>query len=266
MRWKRILVTLFVVAMLCPAGASAGGRTLQGSIQRNGAETLSLDTAVGDVTITTSDGETIVARVVLTPRKTGIFSSMKKSKRQVASATLEMQHDGKTISVRLAGFSGDPRFEATWHLTIPVDLGLELDMGVGDLDVQGTAGPVDADIGVGDATVRSNGGNLSIDVGVGDIEVHAPATAYGTVECSSGVGEITLREGQRHMEGRGMIARDLTWKGPGSGTMDLETGVGDVDVTFADSPGKTAASPSSLKRPGMPQSSGRSSSSSSSVG
>jgi len=233
MRWKTAIVVLFTLVAFPPTPAAATGRSLEASIPRNGATTLSIDTAVGDVTITASGEENISVTVQLTPRKAGIFSSLKKAKEQVEAANLGVTRRGHTIRLEIEGYSGEARFEAAWRVQAPADLGLEIDMGVGDLKVDGARGPLDADLGVGDTSIHVEGGTLKIDVGVGDVEVEAPAAAYATIECSTGVGEVGLRTSGNVLRGEGMISKDLTWKGPGSDSMELETGVGDIDLDLS---------------------------------
>ncbi len=229
MRRNTTWAIVFVLTLLLPASAVAK-RTLETTVPRNGAATLALDTAVGDVTVAASKDDSIHVLVELTPRKAGFFSSRKAAERQVEAARLGVTRNGRRVSLEIEGVSGEPRFEATWTVSLPVDMNLELEMGVGDLKVEGTTGKIDADLGVGDATLAVSAGELKVDVGVGDITLSAPAAAYATVECSTGVGEVTLRHDKTTLGGEGMISKELSWKGSGDGSVSLETGVGSIEV------------------------------------
>lgn len=231
MRGNTTWAIVFVLTLLLPASAAAN-RTLETAVPRNGATALALDTAVGDVTVAPSKDDSIHVLVKLTPRKAGFFSSRKAAERQVEAARLGVSRDGREVSLKIEGVSGEPRFEATWTVSLPADMNLELAMGVGDLKVEGMTGKIDADLGVGDATLVTAAGELKIDVGVGDITLSAPAAAYATVECSTGVGEVTLRHDTTTLGGEGMVSKELSWKGPGDGSITLDTGVGSIEVVL----------------------------------
>ena len=232
MRRVTLWATLFFALATFQPTTAAAGRTLEASIERKDAVSVGLDTAVGDVMISPSADGAIHVTVRLTPRKGGIFSSLEKAKEQVEAATLSVRRHGKRIDLEIQGFSGEPRFEARWQLAVTPDLALEIDMGVGDLKIEGIAGPIEADLGVGDVDLEGTGGEVAIDVGVGDITVKAPAAAYGSIECSTGVGDASVRAGENSSKGTGMISKDLSWTGKGSGSMDLETGVGSIAVVL----------------------------------
>ncbi len=233
MRRTTLWAILISVLGLLHSSTAIAGRTLEASIQRKGATSLHLETAVGDVTISPATGEGIHVVVQLIPRKAGFFSSLKEAERQVESASLAIKRHGKRIDVEIEDFAGEPRFEARWTVTVPADLALKLDVGVGNLKIRGIAGGVQVDLGVGDASIETAGGEITADVGVGDVTVTAPAAAYGPVECSTGVGEATINVNAEAHEGKGMISKELTWRGPGERSINLETGVGSIIVTLS---------------------------------
>jgi len=236
MRRTTLWTALIFGLVLAHCSTAIAGRTLEATISRGGATTLGLDTAVGDVIISRGSGEDLHVTITLTARKGGFFSSLKKSERQVERASLSTERHGTRIDLEIKGPSEESRFEAKWIVTVPSDLALELDMGVGDLRVSGIEGNIDVDLGVGDVTVKGADGEISIDVGVGNIALSASAAPFGTVTCSTGVGDVLVTIDDEKHEGEGMISKDLEWKGPGEHSMDLDTGVGDIRVTLSHRP------------------------------
>lgn len=104
-------------------------------------------------------------------------------------------------------------FSVHAELRMPRQLPLELDMGVGELDIAGLEGELDVDLGVGDAdirTTRSTTGHVMVDTGVGDASIRG---ADG--------------EAQRS----GFIGSHASWRaGSGKSTVRLHVGVGDATV------------------------------------
>jgi hypothetical protein len=97
---------------------------------------------------------------------------------------------------------------------LPATLAIQVDMGVGDLEVRQVEGDVDVELGVGEADVR------------------VPAKAVSSVECEVGVGDANVHgtDGERRSSGL-LIGRTVRWQGnEGGSRVHLEVGVGDADV------------------------------------
>lgn len=104
-------------------------------------------------------------------------------------------------------------FSVHAELRMPRQLPLELDMGVGELDIAGLEGELDVDLGVGDAdirTTRSTTGHVMVDTGVGDASIRG---ADGETQRS------------------GFIGSHASWRsGNAKSTVRLHVGVGDATV------------------------------------
>lgn len=233
MRRLSTWVTVLALIVVFPSTAVAK-RTLEKTVPREGATALKIENAVGDVSVSGSQDANVHVDVVLIPRKAGFFSSLETARRQVEDARLAVTRHGRTITLEIEGISEEPRFEASWTVTIPEDMALEVEMGVGDLTAEGITGDIEVDLGVGDANLATGAGHIKVDVGVGDIRLRAPASAYATVHCSTGVGEASLKHGAETQDGKGMISKDLSWEGTGQGSASLETGVGSIKVVLTE--------------------------------
>lgn len=100
------------------------------------------------------------------------------------------------------------------ELRVPRSLAVHIEMGVGDLDIEGIEGDLDVDLGVGDADVR------------------ASRTRVGSVSVEAGIGDASIRGAGTNVSRSSFIGSTASWSGGGSGRSDvrLHVGVGDATV------------------------------------
>jgi len=99
------------------------------------------------------------------------------------------------------------------ELSVPRGLAVDIEMGVGELDITGMEGDLDVDLGVGQADIRAlraKASHVSVDTGIGDAEIQG---------------------GGSDTHSRGFIGSHSVWTdGPGHGAVRLHVGVGDATV------------------------------------
>lgn len=149
-----------------------------------------------------------------------------------------------------------------WHfcgadvdLVLPAHVAIDLDLGVGDIDITGVQGKIKLESGAGDVTMQSLGGdvhtatgagevdgrdlsgaNLRFETGLGDIDVAASDTTQ-TVRAATGAGdidiEVTAGEHQLHSEtGLGDVQTSgITVTADATRSIHAETGLGDVTIS-----------------------------------
>jgi len=232
---KRLVTIAALVLTVGLASPAPGGtRILEKEIPVGEATTLVLDTAVGDVDVSATDTGTLRVTVELRARKGKLFGSRRAGDEQVERTELSVERSGSRLFLELDWPGGDPLFEARWTLELPRSMDLDLDLGVGDVRVEGLAGDLGVDSGVGDVTVAGARGDIEVDLGVGEVKISAPAGAFGKVACSTGVGDCRLETGGQTLRGEGMISKDLHWHGDGPSRIDVDTGVGSVTVVLTE--------------------------------
>lgn len=92
---------------------------------------------------------------------------------------------------------------------------------------------VDVDLGVGELNVDGLEGDLRADLGVGEVNVAMPEAAVQSVTLDTGIGEASLHTRQRTYERAGLIARRIRWReGSGKSVVEVDCGVGEIDVTL----------------------------------
>ena len=99
------------------------------------------------------------------------------------------------------------------ELRVPRSLAVQIDMGVGELDIDGIEGDLDVELGVGEAAIRasrSHAGRVSVETGIGDAKIHG---------------------GGSDTESHGFIGSHATWAaGTGHSAVRLHVGVGEGRV------------------------------------
>jgi len=228
---RRHLITSCILAMVM-VPLAAGARTLTDSYPATELERLVLDAGVGEVDIRAGAGETVAVEVSLKARRGGLFSSKRRAERQVEEAVLRGEVIGRELHLKVVSDADERRFEERWTVQVPARLALELEMGVGDVQVRDLNGGVDVEAGVGDVEVAVSEGDIVIEVGVGNATVTAAAGSYGRVSSSSGVGDGRLSVRGERIPSDGFVGHSTSWSGHGPHRIEVEVGVGDARVTL----------------------------------
>jgi len=104
-------------------------------------------------------------------------------------------------------------FSLQGELIVPKSLPVEIDMGVGDLDVTGIEGDLDIDLGVGDADIRTR------------------RAATGDVDVAAGVGDASIVGADGNAQRSGFVGSHASWSGgEGHSSVRLKVGVGEAKV------------------------------------
>ena len=128
---------------------------------------------------------------------------------------LDSDETGGTLSLRLHKYPqwNNHGMTVIGTLAVPRTLAVDIEMGVGELDISGIDGDLDVELGVGAAdirTSRSRASHVSVNTGIGDADIHGGGT--GT-------------------RSRGFIGSHAVWaEGSGRAAVRLHVGVGDATV------------------------------------
>lgn len=228
--------TTFIAAffLFCASSASIGAvevRTLAAEIDAGSLTAVRLEANVGDVVVVAIDDGVVRVEANLSPRRGGLFSSLKSAEKQVREATLETTVSGDVLTVRVTG-DDDRRFEEDWTLSLPPALAFDLELGVGDVSISGLSGGVEVELGVGGVELDLADGSVDVEVGVGNIVTRARATAFRSVEASSGVGDTRIETDGARITGEGFVGHSAEWNGEGRYHVETATGVGDIRIVL----------------------------------
>jgi hypothetical protein len=203
------LVALIAIGAALPARAENLG-TLQASWPAQKLDRIRVEFPVGDLTLVAGDVPTLRASMTVRCRHAS-SRCIERSKRLKIIST----QSGRSRSVKVEGY---PKFnngglEVSLRLELPRSLAADVEMGVGDLVVEGVEG------------------DLSIELGVGDVDVAVRESDVRSVHMAVGIGDATLDHGGRHQRISGFIGKNVRWnEGPGNSRVNVEVGVGDATV------------------------------------
>jgi hypothetical protein len=213
MKKTALLLSVALIAGVVPAGASEIIRSFKQQISVGGADEIALDFPVGEVTVEAWDNPQVNLEVkVACNKRTSRCEEAAKAVRLVYNTS------GNRLRVEMKDwpkFSGGKGLHVIAKINVPHDRPLWMDLGVGELNVQGTTG------------------DLTVDLGVGEVNMTLPKNAIRSVNLDTGIGEANLNADGQHYERAGLITRQLTWdKGTGNARVKVDCGVGEIGVSL----------------------------------
>jgi hypothetical protein len=129
----------------------------------------------------------------------------------------EVDVDDIEVGVRMRGDKliltiDEDKIKAHWYIEMPAVANIEIDMGVGEIDVEIEAS------------------NLEVNLGVGEVDIIAPLLTVGEIDLSAGVGDTNIRGTSEVDNSRTVVASESEGYGDGEFSIDVDVGVGDVTV------------------------------------
>jgi hypothetical protein len=200
MKQVAIITTL---CMLISFPLLASEKELQQQYESSQLQQLQINTGVGDIAIEVTDATQISVDVKVRGSKGWFFG-----RTDVSDATLESSIKDGILSLEVP----IDDTEQTWVVKVPRQLALNLQLGVGSIKLEGTAGDVDADIGVGSFAAK-----LAV-------------TEFKAIALSAGVGDVRLQDSEGKTERSHLVGGELDYNGPGAQNMNVTVGVGDAVV------------------------------------
>ena len=208
---RRLPLILTALLVTVNAQASDTERTFDLDRPAAGVARIVLEVGVGDVEVIADESGTITAHVVVSANKGWRGTSRDRRKLEELSLESELKGDALHLRMREGDDDGHSLGE-DWTLHVPAGVAIEIELGVGDLRILDLAADID------------------IELGVGDVRIEGEHSAFGPIEGQCGVGDVSLRTPRERTEGSGFIAHSLEAEGPGKASIDVEVGVGEVDI------------------------------------
>jgi hypothetical protein len=205
---------LLIGTALVGAALAAGNpeRKLQGSWKSAELGAFRFDISVAELEVRAGASDQVEVE---------IFAVCDSNREDCAKAleklALSERRRGTVLVVELDGYPkwGKDRFQVEAIVSLPARLDFELDMGVGEVTIEGLTGNLDLEVGVGEVTLDSQSAHVrsvNLDVGVGDAEIYGSA---------------------KHIEGRRsfLVGSEVYWaEGKGDKRIKVDVGVGEATV------------------------------------
>jgi hypothetical protein len=211
---RRLILILALMLIAVPVGAEDSRRSLNLDKPAAGISAIVLEAGVGDVEVTADESGRITAQVEVEAKNGSHWwgSSRSRGSLDQVELTAEVKGDRLHLRVDRPGEHHDRQFGENWTIHIPAGVGVEIQLGVGELRI--------FDVGA----------SVDVEVGVGDIRIEGSYDAFGAVNAECGVGDATVHTPEGREDGHGFIAHELSTRGPGKAKLDAEAGVGDVEI------------------------------------
>lgn len=185
-------------------------RTIEQDLSATDVRGVLFHGSVGEVKVEGTDGDSVHLRIVFKCNHDNA-----RCRSAAEDVDLEVGHHDGELKLKLEDWPkiGDRGLSVEAFLEIPRDRSVEIDWGVGEIDV------------------RRMESNVEIDLGVGEIDVDGTEATVRSVSMDTGVGEAELRVGDRRIDGHGFIGQSLDWSGgPGQAHIEIDNGVGEITV------------------------------------
>jgi len=225
MRHPRPLATLPALLLLAVASAAPAladrerlVRDESKAFPLEGARVLRLDVGVGEVHVDATAGDRVEARLQLRCE----HDSGRCRDRAARLALTATRGAGDELRLELGDEDHPHRNRHGMHypevelrLLVPATMDVAIDLGVGELELNGIEGDVTADLGVG------------------EVSVEVPESAVRSVGIDVGIGEAQLspRQYEMHHSGFLFLGNEVDWRdGEGRSRINVDIGVGEAHV------------------------------------
>ena len=202
---------------------------------------MRLDFPVGELRVEATSGESVT--VELTARcKWGRNCEDSLEDVRIESSSSKSRLD---VDIDAPRPWGKLKLELKATIQVPRGASLTIDMGIGELRVEGFEN------------------DLRIDLGIGEVSVRLPEAAIETLSVDAGIGDASVHGSSHHVSGRRskLIGSEVYWDdGAGESRVTVEVGIGEAPAVSSDSISRAnsseviccpaASSPSALPRRG----------------
>ena len=208
----RHTLLILAVMMVLPAAVFGGEvREIERSFAVEEQTTIRIDIPVAEVQIVGSSSDSVEAEFTATCHRDHDCKEI------LAELDLESHGSRNTLRIDLVGYPkwGKGRVELEGVIRVPKNMEIEVEVGVGELEIKGLAG------------------DLRVELGVGEINAWLDKTLTRSVTLDAGVGEVELYGAGTRLEGRRsmLVGSEVHWdEGPGDLRAFLEVGVGEISV------------------------------------
>ncbi len=209
MKRTALLISLALL-WAASAGAEEVVRSFRQQIPAGNAEKITLDFPVGELTVEAWEGSQVDLDI-----KLACNHRSNRCAEAAKNVRLVYDNSGDRLRVEVKNWPkfGTKGLHVLARINVPRNIPLHVELGVGEMNIQGTES------------------DLTVGLGVGEVNITLPKEAIGSVDLDTGVGEASLLAGGRHYESAGLISRELRWdKGTGRAGVTVDCGVGEIDV------------------------------------
>lgn len=166
---------------------------------------LYVEVPIGEVFLATHNSDKVQIKVVVTPEDNNSFSD-----EDVSDAELQIKVDGNDVYFAV----NKKEAPQDWKIMLPKSANIDLDVGVGAVEISGVEK------------------TLNIDLGVGEVIADIAVNNYRQIDLDAGVGDIKIKGINHAKVESSIVSESLDWRGKGKYKLKIDVGVGGIEVNF----------------------------------
>ena len=229
--WKRSAIAGLAGLLACGVIAA---RDLDAEYDAADVEELQIKARVGEIRLEASDDDRIRVELELEPDDDA--GSEVDDLIDGAEIEVTRRNDRLHLEVIFPGSrhsdDDDVDIMEKWRVEAPARLRANLEVSVGELEVNGIEGGVEGRVGVGETTINVPSGSVMLKASVGEVTVRNGTKSVGKVDLDTNVGEVTLNVDGGYIESESsfFVGQRLVWSGEGGDDISVRVNVGEIDV------------------------------------
>ena len=200
-----VSITTFASILLTSSAFAQAEHKIEHTFAINAQQELAIEVPVGSLELKTTQGNQVTVSIELKAKNNGIFSD------DVKLEEITLHHEQSSDRLSLSIDEDD--IQQTWLISMPETMAIDLELGVGDIEVDNFAN------------------SAAIDVGVGAVRISSALDDYQSITLDSGVGDTKIsgmKNAPKHT--RKMVSSTTKYRGDGQYSINVEVGVGDIKV------------------------------------
>jgi hypothetical protein len=222
-------------ALAFGVAASTEDREITGTVEAKDLRALRIEAHVGEVDVRVSTKDLVSWRLRLEPNDNdGWFSSRKDAARAVAEAKVKtIVADGRfELELELPRGTDFDDVKEHWEIEVPARFAIDLHANVGEVELTGMSGGVEAELNVGELHIDVPSGKVDARVNVGEVKVLSATKSPGEVRLAANIGDADLRIGSKRFQAeRGFVlGGGVSASNGGKDDITAKVNVGDVTV------------------------------------
>lgn len=202
---KLALAMTLIAASISTNLYAADEKRITETLTMNQGQNLEIDFPVGSIEIITVDGNELSIEIEIEGKDEGWFSK----NRDVSNIELNKRVRDNRISLEI----DEDNLNQEWVIKVPKSAAIDIEVGVGSIEIQKLENSFDADVGVG---------SIRIDTVLDD---------FKRIDLSTGVGDTSIKGFSGDLESsRNIVSSETRYSGNGEYSIEAEVGVGDIKV------------------------------------
>lgn len=206
---KKLLIASGIIASILATSAFADSqKRIVENLTLSADQSLDIKFPVGSVDIEIVDGDQLEIEIELKPQNSN-WNNWFSSDKDLSSIKLDKNISSSHVTLEI----DEDDLNQEWHIKVPRSAEIDIDLGVGSVDIDNLSN------------------SAEVDVGVGSVAIDTDTNDFKRIDLESGVGDTRISgfSGDSSQK-RQMVSSSSAYTGSGLYRIEVEVGVGDVKV------------------------------------